>query len=247
MKKSMLALNMPKSPAAEAFRSLRTNIVYKMHEKNIKTFLFTSPSTQDGKSFIVSNLAVAFSQSKHKVLIIDCDIAKKRQTSVFKADNTNGLTKALEDKNINIENENVHAEIDKLIQQTEINNVYIISCGVSSSTEDLFDTPQMDIILDIVKKDFDIILLDSPPINIVSDTMSLCKKVDGVIVVCSIEKSKTTEILEMKSTITSMGGNIIGAVVNRMPMKKMKAYTKGYYSYTHSTSLTVNKNKNKTI
>lgn len=244
MKKNMIVLDMPKSPAAEAIRSLRTNIVYKMHEHNLKTFLFTSPSTQDGKSFIVSNLAVAFSQSRHKVLVIDCDVTKKRQTNVFNVDNSNGLTKALENKNISAENPNVKAEINKIIQETEINNVYIIPSGLSSSTEELYDTPQMDTILNTVKEDFDIIILDSPPINIVSDTMSLCKKVDGVVGVCAIERSKTTELLEMKNTITSMGGNIIGMVVNRMPMSKLKAYTKSYHAYTHSNSLTI-KNKNK--
>lgn len=243
VRKSVIVKDMPKNPTSESIRGLRTNIIYKMHDHDLKTFLFTSPSTQDGKSFIVSNLATAFSQVKYKVLIIDCDFVKSKQTYVFQANNTFGISQALEDKNITEDNLNLHNYLNKLIQETQIDNVYIIPSGVSSSTDINFDSKQMDLILAYARENYDVVLLDAPPINIVSDTMSLCKKADGVIAVSAIEKSKANDLLEMKSTIVNMGGNIIGAIVNRMPMNKIKEYAKGYNSYTSSNSLTITKNK----
>ncbi len=244
VRKSVIVLDLPRNATSESIRGLRTNIIYKMHDHDLKSFLFTSPSTQDGKSFIVSNLAAAFSQAKYKVLIIDCDFVKSRQTFVFQADNTYGLAQALEDKNITEDNLNLHNYLNKLIKQTAIDNVSIITSGVTSATDINFDNPQLDIILKYAKENYDVVLLDAPPINIVSDTMSLCKKADGVIAVSAIEKSKANDLLEMKSTILNMGGNIIGAVVNRMPMNKIKEYAKGYHSYANSNSLTISKKNN---
>jgi len=81
---------------------------------------------------------------------------------------------------------------------------------------------------------FDIILFDSPPINVVTDTMILCNKADGVVMVCAIEKSKREALLETKKKIESMGGNLIGLVINWMPLDKIKEYTKAYGKYSEN-------------
>ena len=87
-------------------------------------------------------------------------------------------------------------------------------------------------ILDNVKNKFDVILFDAPPINIVTDSMILCNKADGVVLVCAIEKTKSEALVETKKKIENMGGNIIGVVVNKMPIDKMKEYAKDYGRYT---------------
>lgn len=233
MKKDMIIHEAPKSVVSEAIRTLRTSITYKMSKTNAKTFLVTSASTEDGKSWIISNLAIAFAQSKQKVLIIDCDLRRGRQHHIFNVSNDNGLSNALDNKNINNENEYVGLEIEKIIQKTEIDGVSIIPSGVvPHNPSELFENNQLDIILENVKDKFDVILLDAPPVNVVTDSMILCNKVDGVILVCAVEKTKCDPLLETKKKIENMGGKILGVVVNRMPMEKMKEYSKDYSKYS---------------
>lgn len=233
MKKDMIIHEAPKSPVSEAIRSLRTSIMYKMTKTGVKSFLVTSSSIEDGKSWIISNLGIAFSQSKQKVLIIDADLRRGRQHSIFDVDNVYGLAQALDNKQINEENENLDAEIEKLIKKTEIDNVYLIPAGiVPHNPSELFENDQFDVILNYIRDKFDIILFDAPPINIVTDSMILCNKADGVILVCTIEKSRREALVETKKKILNMGGNIIGCVINRMPIDKMREYTKEYGKYS---------------
>ncbi len=244
MKKDMVVHEAPKSPVSEAIRTLRTSITYKMNQTGIKKFLITSSSTEDGKSWLVSNLAIAFSQSRQRVLIIDCDLRKGRQHRIYNVDNIYGLSQALESKTLNRENLNVHIEVKKLIQQTEISNVSIIPAGiVPHNPSELIKHEQFDIILEQVKDEFDIILFDAPPINVVTDCLILCNKADAVILTCAIEKSKRDALVEAKKKIESMGGNIIGVVVNRMPMERMKEYAKNYSKYSDNQIIKYDKNK----
>lgn len=233
MKKDMIIHEAPKSVVSEAIRTLRTSITYKMSKTNTKTFLVTSSSTEDGKSWIISNLAIAFAQSKQKVLIIDCDLRRGRQHHIFNVNNDNGLSSALDNKNINNENEYVGLEIEKIVQKTGIEGVSIIPSGVvPHNPSELFENNQFNIILENVKDKFDVILFDAPPVNVVTDSMILCNKADGVILVCAVEKTKCDPLLETKKKIENMGGKILGVVVNRMPMEKMKEYSKDYSKYS---------------
>lgn len=233
MKKDMIIHEAPKSPVSEAIRTLRTSLTYKMTQTGAKTFLVTSSSTEDGKSCIISNLAIAFSQSKQKVLIIDADLRKGRQHNIFAVNNEYGLPQALSNKDINKDNENLDFEINKLIKKTEIDNVSIIPSGiVPHNPSELFENSQFNIIIENVRSKFDVILFDAPPINIVTDSMILCNKADGVILVCAIEKTKSEALVETKKKIQSMGGNILGVVINKMPIDKMKEYTKDYGKYS---------------
>lgn len=206
-----------------------------MHNKNqtnAKSFLFTSSATEDGKSWIISNLAIAFAQSKQKVLIIDCDLRRGRQHDIFSLDNNVGLANALENKKICKDSVYLDGEMDSLIHKTEIDNVYVIPAGmVPHNPSELLENNQFSAIVNYVYDKFDIILFDSPPINVVTDTMILCNKADGVIMVCAIEKSRREALLETKKKIESMGGNIVGTVINWMPMDKIKEYTKAYGKY----------------
>lgn len=233
MKKDMIIHEAPKSPVSEAIRTLRTSLTYKMNQTGEKMFLVTSSSTEEGKSCIVSNLAIAFSQAKQNVLIIDCDLRKGRQHNIFGANNTYGLSQALDNKNINVESANNHLEVSKLIQTTEIEGVSIIPSGaIPHNPSELFENDRFDIILDNVRDKYDVILLDAPPISVVTDSMILCNKADGVVLVCAIEKTKREALVEAKKKIERMDGKILGVVVNRMPMSKMKEYAKAYSRYS---------------
>lgn len=248
MKKDLIIQEAPKSPVSEAIRTLRTSITYKMTKNHNKVFLITSSSIEEGKSWVVSNLAIAFTQSKQKVLIIDADLRKGRQANIFSLDNSYGLSNALDNSKINLENNNLDEEIQKAIFNTSIDNLYVMPSGIfPSKPSELLENKQFDIILNNLKEKFDIILFDAPPINIVTDSMILCNKADSVIIVCAIGKTKRESLIETKKKIKSMGGDILGVIVNKMPMDKLKEYTKDYTRYSNNKIIKVENSRFKNI
>lgn len=232
MKKDKIIHEAPRSPVSEAIRSLRTNIMYKMTKSNSKVFLITSSYSDEGKSWISSNTAISFTQSKQKVLLIDADLRRGRQHNIFNLTNDIGLANALSNKKICKDSVYLDEEVNKLIKETDIDNLYVITSGnVPHNPSELLENKQFDAIISHLREKFDIIIIDAPPINIVTDSLILCGKVDGVILACAINKSKRDLLLETKKKIIAIGGNIIGVVVNRMPMEKMKEYTRNYSRY----------------
>ena len=248
MKKDLIIHEAPKSPVSEAIRTLRTSITYKMTKNHDKVFLITSSSIEEGKSWVVSNLAIAFTQSKQKVLIIDADLRKGRQANIFSLDNSYGLANILDNSKITIDNPNLDEEIKKSIFKTQIANLFVMPSGIfPSKPSELLENKQFDIILEKLKSEFDIILFDAPPINIVTDSMILCNKADSVIVVCAIGKTKRESIIETKKKIISMGGSILGVVINKMPIDKLKEYTKDYTKYNNNKIIKIDNPKLKNI
>lgn len=235
MRKDLITHEAPKSPISEAIRTLRTNITYKMNKTGAKMFLMTSSAPGEGKSWTASNLAIAFTQSKQRVLLIDADLRKGRQHEVFNIDNTSGLSTALISKKICKGSVYLDEEMDKLIQPTGIENLFVIPTGITPhNPSELLESEQFEAVLDNLKDKFDVIIIDAPPANIVTDSMILCNKVDGVILTCAIGKARREALLETKEKIQNVGGNILGVVINKMPVDKMKYYAKDYSKYTNN-------------
>ncbi len=233
MRKDLIIHEAPKSPVSEAIRTLRTNLTYKMNKTGAKMFLITSSAPGEGKSWTASNLAIAFTQSKQKVLLIDADLRKGRQHSIFNVDNSIGLSNVLNSRKICKGSVYLDEEMDKLVQATGIDNLFVIPTGSTPhNPSELLESEQLEAILENLKDKFDIIIVDAPPANIVTDSMILCNKVDGVILTCAIGKARREALLETKEKIQNVGGNIIGVVINKMPIEKMKYYTKDYSHYT---------------
>lgn len=248
MKKDLIIHEAPKSPVSEAIRTLRTSITYKMTKTHDKVFLITSSSIEEGKSWVVSNLAIAFTQSKQKVLIIDADLRKGRQANIFSLNSSYGFSNALDNSKISNDNNGLDEEIQKAIFKTQIDNLFIMPSGMfPSKPSELLENEQFDIILENLKDKFDIILLDAPPINIVTDSMILCNKADSVIIVCAIGKTKRDSLVETKKKIKNMGGNILGVVINKMPIDKLKEYTKDYTKYNNNKIIKIENPKLKNI
>ncbi len=233
MKKDLIIHEAPKSPISEAIRTLRTNLTYKMNKTGENMFLITSSALGEGKSWTASNLSIAFTQSKQRVLLIDADLRKGRQHEIFDVDNTTGLSSVLDSRKICKGSVYLDEEMDKLIKPTGIENLFVIPTGITPhNPSELLESHQLEAILENVKDKFDVIIVDAPPANIVTDSIVLCNKVDGVIFTCAIGKARRETLLETKEKILNVGGNILGVVINKMPMEKMKYYAKDYSHYT---------------
>ena len=221
-KLDLVVNDLPKSNTSESIRTLRTNLQFASVDKELKTLLFTSTMPSEGKSFISSNLAVSFAETNKKVLIIDCDLRKGRQHDIFKISRRKGLSNLLAS---NID------DYYKYIYKTKIKNLCLIPRGViPPNPSELLSSNKMKTLIEKLKKDFDIVILDGAPSNGLSDSLALSALVDDVVLVTSINYTPKRELMITKKALSSVGANLAGVVVNNIKAKK-HGYSGYYYGY----------------
>ena len=214
MKRELIVHQDPKSPISEVFRTLRTNIQFMNTKGKLKTILVTSTLPSEGKSWVSSNLAVTFAQAGKKVVLVDADMRKGRQYSIFEVSPRPGLSNYL--SGIDESNdENKELDLADYIQETDVENLYLIAAGnIPPNPAELLIAPQMVDLLEQLKEMFDIVIIDSPPLQDVTDAQILSTKVDGTIIVVKCGESKKETVLDAKDLLDKVGANIIGAVLN---------------------------------
>jgi tyrosine-protein kinase Etk/Wzc len=210
------------SPLAEAFRTLRTNLLFSRMPGGLRRIAVTSPAPQDGKSTISSNLAVSFAQQGLRVLLIDCDLRRATLHQVFGIARMPGLTQLLRGE----------SSYEAVIQRTALDGLYIIPAGrCPDSPAELLGSNAMQDMLDRSSRDFDIVLLDTPPVLAATDAAVLSTRVDGVLLVVRAGRTNRAEGRSAVRQLAAVGAPVIGAVLND-PDRKLSAhdpYT--YYSY----------------
>lgn len=216
----IISLKNPKSKAAEAYRTLRTNIQFSSLDEDIKTIVITSTRPSEGKSTVISNLAITMAQSEKKVLLIDCDLRKPSIHKKFGLFNKDGLTTLLADVK----------EIDEIIQVTDIQNLYILTSGpIPPNPAELLGSKKMKALVEKFKGLFDIILFDAPPVLAVTDAQVLTTYCNGVILAAAYGQAEKLALVKAKELINKVGGKIIGVVINKVP-NNIKSY---YYNYEY--------------
>lgn len=214
----------PKQPISETFRTLRTNIQFINNKQKIKTILITSTLPREGKSFISANLAIAEAQTGKKVLLIDSDMRKGRQYSIFKLLPKPGLSNYL----LDIIEEKQNIQIQKYIQQTEIEKLSIMTAGnIPPNPSELLVSETTLNLIETLKNDFDIIILDGPPTELVTDSIVLTRIVDATIVVAACNETKKDNLHKTIESIKSVGGKITGIAVNKVKIHEKCSYYYG--------------------
>ena len=228
MKSEIVVVENPKSPEAEMFRNLRTNIQFMNADSDKKVMLVTSTIPGEGKSYVSANLAAAFAQLDKKVLIIDTDMRKGRQYSLFNLRPRPGLSNFLSgvvDNDFIGEKDN----IENYIQETEVENLYLISAGsVPPNPSELLVSKKMKNIIELLIKKFDIIIFDAPPCLIVADALILARLVDFTILVTAQNVTKIEDLNKAKTAIENVGGKLAGVVLNKVQVTTKK-YESAYY------------------
>lgn len=209
-----------RSPIAEAFRSFRTNIQFSNIDKQIKSLVITSSIPGEGKSTIAFNLALSTAQTEKRVLLIDTDLRKPNIYSYIEIQDSVGLTNIIvQDMDYR---EVLHSKEDFL------NLDIIISGPVPPNPSEILGSEKMKSLMDELEQEYDMIILDSPPVGLVTDAAVLSTIVDGVIMVCAASKTKREDIGKAIDSLNKVNANIIGFVINKVKNKKGSIYSSYY-------------------
>jgi capsular exopolysaccharide family len=212
--------NDPKSPLSEIYRTLRTNIKFLSVDRELTTILFTSTGPNEGKSTVVSNLAVTLCKAGSKVLVLEGDLRNPTVHKMFGLHNGYGVTNVLM-------RGTMYAEF---IQHTVIENLDIISSGPKPpNPSELLGSSRMKALLEQLKKDYDYVLIDAPPVVVVTDAALLASECDGAILVVSSGETIIDGAVRAKELLTNVNAKIIGVVLNKC--KDIKSSNYYYYHY----------------
>lgn len=206
--------NNSKTIVAESYRTLRTNIQYSSFDKPIKSIVITSSEPGEGKSTTSSNLALSFAQEGKKVILIDCDLRKPVLHKEFQISNSRGLSEFL------IGN----VEFSKVVYKHE-SGLHVLPSGlVPQNPAEMLASMAMEHLLTQLEEKYDYIILDTPPVNAVTDSKILSTKVDGTILVVKYGYTKKDAVMEAVKGLRAVNANIIGTVFNGEENKRGKYY-----------------------
>lgn len=220
-KLSLIANTDSKSPVAEAYRTIRTNI--KFAGSNIKTVLMTSATPNEGKSTTIANLAVVMAQAGHTVCVVDCDMRNPTQNKLFNISNI-GVSNIFATGNT----------LESVLIQTEIEGLWVVPAGpVPPNPSELLGSEQMTAILEDLRGRFDYVLVDTPPIMPVTDAAVISSKMDAVIMIIDSGEIAPQICKEAKSRLEQAGAHILGAVLNKVDIASHSYHGSGYGYYSY--------------
>ena len=219
MGRRLITVSDSRSIFTEQFRTIRTNIKYTIPEQQLKMILVTSAIPAEGKSTNVANLGVVFAQEGKKVLIVDADMRKPSLHYTFGIFNTRGLSTVLSSQD----------ELSDAIQETPIVGLFVLPSGpIPPNPVELLSSNIFDVFLEDIKKDYDVIIFDAPPLLSVSDAQILSHKCDGTLLIINSGIAEKKDVLKAKAVLASSQARILGAVLNNHKMPKIR---KKYYRY----------------
>jgi non-specific protein-tyrosine kinase len=225
--KKLITLSDPRSPVSEAFRSLRTNLKFTSVDRPLKSLLVTSPSSEDGKSTIASNLSVIMAQGGYRVLVVDADLRKPMIHNFFRIPNRTGLSGLFTESLISL-NGSIH--------KTDVANLRVITTGnLPPNPSELLGSDKMTQILAQACNYADFVILDSPPVLVVTDSTVLAPKVDGILLVVKPGRSNLQDCKQAIEQLKMVGARIVGVVLNDIDIKRFGnryGYNKSYYYYS---------------
>ena len=214
----------------ESYKSIRTNIMLSVIKNGCKTIVVSSSNAGEGKTTTSINLAISLSQADQRVLLIDGDLRKPKIHHYFSIPNAPGLTNFLSDV---ANNKSRNADLFNTVHPTEIANLSIITSGsIPPNPAEILGSELMSEFLKEISKHFDYIIIDTPPINVVSDALPVVRMSDGIIVVIKSNSSTHPEHAKTIEALKFIQANILGFVVNFVENKSSR-YSKKYgYTYT---------------
>lgn len=222
---TIISLSNPKSPEAEAYRMLCTNLQFSSVGEDLKTILVTSANASEGKSITVCNLAVSFAQIGKKVLIIDGDLRRPRLHQYLNVPNTKGLSNVLTQQ----------VSLEDAMKETVL-NIKVLTCGtILANPAELLNSNLLKQLLKELKSQFDIILIDTPPVGVVTDAAILSTLVDGTLMVVASHQTDSDDVIRAMKLLNNVGARMLGSVLTKVPTGRKGYHGNQYYGYSLET------------
>ena len=203
----LITITDPRSPASEAYRTLRTNLSFYSLDHPLRSLVATSPAKEEGKNVTIANLAVTMAQSDRKTILVDCDLRRPSLHTLFGLNQEPGLT------NMALENMD-----EPPLQETEVENLWLLAAGTQPpNPADLLGSQKVDQIIAALQETADILLFDAPPVIAVADAVILGAKVDGVLLIIQAGKTRREHAERAKATLETANVRIVGAALTNAP------------------------------
>ena len=214
----------PRSPAAEAFRALRTNLEFAGLDQGLRTIVVTSSLPSEGKTVVAANLAIAFAQSGRKTILIDADLRRPGVHGIFQLPNDLGLTDLVRTDEI---------KIDDVARATEAPNLTVITAGtIPANPAELLGSHRMVSIMERLTAAAEVLIIDTPPVTAVTDAAVVAARADATIMVIQSHRASERVVRHGLEALAKVSARVVGAVLNNAP----GPIATPYYGRTHDGS-----------
>lgn len=220
LSRHLVAITDPASATSEAYRTLRTNLLYAFVDAPPKVIAVTSQGPMEGKSTTCANLGVVLAQAEKNTLIVDCDLRKPALQKMFGLRNVSGIVNYLAGE----------YGLEELWQDAALKNLKVLTVGpIPPNPAELLSSRRFAEFIVRVREEFDYVLLDAPPAQSVSDAAILATQADGLLIVLDAQRTRKVDLRRAVRSLETVGANILGTVMNNAD-----AANGGYYSnYTY--------------
>lgn len=227
----VVSLARPTSPAAEAYRSLRTSLQFVRQERDLHTILVTSPAAAEGKTSTLSNLGAMFAQAGQRVVLVSCDLRKPRLGQFFGIDEHQGLTTAILGEQ----------PVEELVQAVPgDDNLWLLGSGqLAPNPAELLNGRRIQEVFAALRELFDLVLIDSPPVLPVTDAVVLAKDADATLLIVAAGQTSRGDLQRAAEKLTQVNARVVGLVLNEAS-RQGGGYGHGYrygYGGTYEQSL----------
>ena len=227
-KNELIVKNNPKSQIVESIKTIRTNILYSTNKNAI---LVTSCKQDEGKTWVINNLAVTFAQTGKRVILVDANLREEsNKNDIFGVEKGEGLSDFI--KEISEDDLENLQKSRNYIRETKIPNLHILQNGtIPPNPVELVSSRNMQKIIKLLKNMYDVVLIDGTSSIMVSDSIALSSMVDSTILIAENKKTKINDLKKVKKLIEDVHGNILGVILNKAQTQKGKYYGKKYGYY----------------
>ncbi len=222
----LITVRHPKSPIAEAYRAMRTNLQFSALDRPLKSLVVTSPNPVEGKSTTLANLGVVMAQAGKSVVLVDSDLRRPMLHKIFQLQNKEGLTSVL------LQDE---PSLDGHLQETGIENLRVLTSGpLPPNPSELLGSQKMRQLIEQLKDRADVVLFDTPPAIPVTDATVLAAQADGVLLVADAGRTRRNMARQAVENLRQVGANLLGVALNRLSPRSAGGYYYYYYYYYYS-------------
>lgn len=203
----------PRSAAAEAYRTLSTNIQFSSLDRDVRTLLVTSVGPDEGKSIVLANLAITMAEGGRRVVMVDCDLRRPTLHLIFGLSDQPGLTTMM-----------LNEALAPPLQATPFANVGLVAAGpLPPNPAELISSERFTRVLAAIGADADVVLVDAPPVSAVTDATILATRVDGVLLVVDSGRTRRDPGRRAADQLQRVGARVLGAVLTNVKAEKTQA------------------------